>query len=38
MKAVRADRKFRSSAFFTLRPDFNKMAKSPEKEEEINKY
>lgn len=37
MKAVSADRKFRSSAFFMLRPDLIKMAKSPEKEEEINK-
>ena len=32
MKAVRADRKFKSNATFRLRPDFIKIAKSPAKE------
>jgi hypothetical protein len=32
MKAVRADRKFKSNATFRIRPDFIKIAKSPAKE------
>ena len=31
-KALRADRKFKSNATFSLRPDFIKIAKSPVKE------